>query len=287
MRVRNLNVLISKAADRLRRAGIDAGQAEAEIILCHLLDCQRLELYLESNQRLTETVIARFDEIIARRLTRYPLQYILGQAWFYGRPFAVDERVMVPCPETELLLEAVVRTARQMKRRPVRLLDIGTGSGVIAVSAALENREMEITATDLSPDALAVARHNAEKLAGDRPIRFIQSDLFAGLPPGETFDIIASNPPYIADGAYDGLPPEVKADPPLALLAGEKGMDVIEKILRQAPDYIRRPGALIFEIGYDQADIIFAIVAADRRYGRCSLIKDLADIDRIVLCKLE
>lgn len=287
MPIRNLNVLISEATEKLRRAGIDTGQTEAEIVLSHLLDCERLELYLEGNRRLTETIIARFDEIIARRLTRYPLQYILGLAWFFGRSFAVDERVMIPCPETELLLDAVVRIARQMKRRPVRLLDIGTGSGVIAVSAALEDQKMEITAADISAEALAVARYNAERLAPDRPIRFIQSDLFAGLPPGETFDIIASNPPYIADGAYDGLPPEVKADPPLALLAGEKGMDVIEKILRQAPDYIRRPGALIFEIGYDQADIIFDIVAADRRYGQCSLIKDLADIDRIVLCRLE
>ncbi len=282
----NLNELISEADKKLQSVGIDAGQAEAEIILCELLDCERLQLYLEGPKLVTEKVLVNFNDIIDKRMTRYPLQYILGAAYFYGRKFVVNKDVMVPCPETELLLESVLRTARLSKSEPVRMLDIGTGSGVVSVSTKLESPEIEVTASDISTGALAVAKKNAERFGVLDKIDWIQSDLFENIDSSRKFDIIASNPPYINDDDYDTLPPEVKADPTLSLLGGGKGMEIIERLLKEAPEYMNPSGTLMFEIGYDQAELIFSTVEKDDRYISCSLFKDLADIDRVIICKI-
>ena len=248
--------------------------------------CDRLRLYLDGPRLIDSDIIARFNEIIEKRLTRYPLQYILGSAWFFGRKFIVNENVMVPCPETELLLDSILRSARWSQSVPVRLLDIGTGSGVVAISAKLENPALEVTASDISTKALEVARENASRYGVVDKIEFIESDLFEAIDDKNRFDIIAGNPPYIADGAWKGLPPEVKADPKISLLAGKRGLDVIERMMNEAPDYLARPGYLIFEIGYDQGEALFEIVDRDNRYVDASLFKDMNDIDRIFFCKV-
>jgi release factor glutamine methyltransferase len=286
MGIINLNLLISGAAEKLKEVGIEAGTSEAEIILCDLLDCDRLRLYLEGPKLITSDIVNRFNNIIEKRLKRYPLQYILGSAWFFGRKFIVNESVMVPCPETELLLDTVLRAARWCRSVPVRLLDIGTGSGVVAISARMENPTLDVTATDISPKALDVARQNAAGLGVIDEINFIESDLFDALPDGNKFDIIAGNLPYIAEDTYEDLPPEVKADPKTSLLAGEKGLDIIKPLIKEAPDYLNRPGYLAFEIGYDQGEILFEIIDRDKRYIDALLFKDLNDIDRIFLCKV-
>jgi len=283
----NLNKLIGDAADRLVSVGIDDGAVEAELILCELFDFDRLHLYLHGPSLIDDEIVQKFEDIITRRLTRYPLQYILGNAWFFGRKFIVNEAVMVPCPETELLLDSLLRSVRFCRSNPVRLLDVGVGSGVIAVSAKLENPLLDVTAVDISDKALAVARQNAAQLEVDQSIRFMRSDLFAGLDEGEKFDIIASNPPYIASDEYGTLPPEVKADPKVALVAGEKGLDVITRLIAEAPEYLTRPGFLMFEIGYNQAAEVFAMIEKDARYGSATLLKDLSDIDRVVVCRVE
>ncbi len=283
----NINSLISKAAEKLQSVGIETGAAEAEIILCELLEVDRLELYLRGPSLIDDELTAKFNGIIQKRLTRYPLQYILGSVWFFGRKFLVDESVMVPCPETELLLDSVLRAARQLASDPVRLLDVGTGSGVVAISTKLENENLDVTASDISAQSLDVARQNAARFDVEDKIRFIESDLFEALDKSEKFDIIASNPPYIADGEYESLPPEVKADPKKSLLAGEKGLDVIERLIRFAPDHLCSPGFLIFEIGYDQSQELFEIVGSDSRYTDCSLLRDLNDIDRVFICRVQ
>jgi len=282
----NLNKIIADAGSRLQEVGIEAGPAEAELVLCDLLDCDRLFLYLHGPSLIDEALLKKFDAIIQKRLTRYPLQYILGNAWFYGRKFLVNEEVMVPTPETELLLESALRAVRFCKSDPVRLLDIGAGSGVVAVSARLENQDIDITASDISPEALRVAKLNAGRFEVDERIRFVESDLFDAFDSSDKFDIIVSNPPYISDRQYEEVEPEVKADPTLALLGGEKGLDVITKLIDRAPDFLTRPGFLMFEIGFDQANEVFSMVKKDGRYLECSLIKDLSDIDRIVICKV-
>jgi release factor glutamine methyltransferase len=282
----NLNEIIAEAGKRLKDVGIDAGAAEAEIILCELFDSDRLFLYLHGPSLIDDELLKKFNAIIERRLTRYPLQYILGSSWFFGRKFMVNESVMVPCPETELLLVSIVRTARQCESDPVRVLDIGTGSGVVAVSAKLENPDLDVVALDLSEEALKVAKTNADRFEVLDEIRFIRSDLFSALKADQKFDIIASNPPYIADGDKETLPPEVKADPEQALFAGKKGLDFIERLIAEAPDYLGRPGYLIFEIGYDQSREIFEMIENDSRYSDCSILKDLGDIDRLAICKV-
>jgi release factor glutamine methyltransferase len=282
----NLNKLIAEAGARLQEVGIEAGPTEAELILCDLFDFDRLHLYLDGPSMIDDDILQKFNDIIEKRLTRYPLQYILGNAWFYGRKFLVNEDVMVPCPETELLLETALRATRFCGSDPVRLLDIGVGSGVVAVSARLENEDLDITAVDISEDALHVARVNAGRFEVEDKIRFFKSDLFEVFGPDDKFDIIVSNPPYVSDSEYEQVEPEVKADPKLSLLAGSTGLDVIQRLIAEAPDHLMRPGFLLFEIGFDQADEIFELVKDDGRYCDYSLLKDLSDIDRVVILKV-
>ena len=285
MSATNLNKLIADAGRKLQKVGIEAGAAEAEIILCDILDCDRLFLYLHGPSMIDDEVVDKFNSIIEKRLTRYPLQYILGSAWFYGRKFVVNESVMVPTPETELLLESALRAVRFCRSDPVKFLDVGVGSGVVGISAKLENKALDITAIDISEAALHVARFNADRFEVDGSIQFLQSDLFETLPK-ERFDIIVSNPPYITEGDYDGLEPEVKADPKLALVSGPKGLDFIERLIAESPDHLIRPGFLMFEMGYNQSQEIFEMVRSDGRYADYSLLKDLADIDRVIICKV-
>ncbi len=278
----NLNKILQNAAERLRKVGIDAGEAEAEIILSHLLLTERLQMYLEGASKITPEILEKFEEIIKRRETRYPLQFILGEQYFYGRRFYVNEAVMIPTPETELLCENAVRYLGTLSCDSPAVLDIGTGAGVIAVTVALEAPKCKMTALDISSEALEVARKNANDL-GANPIEFRESDLFSALQSAETFDLILSNPPYIADGEYEGLPPEVKADPRIALTSGDRGLDIIEKLIAQAPKYLKPGGKFMFEIGYDQAEWIAEIVDKDERYRSHVLFKDLNDIDRMFI----
>jgi release factor glutamine methyltransferase len=286
----NLNSILKEAAERLCKVGIDAGEAEAEIILCHLLLTERLEMYLEGAGKITEDTLAKFEEIIKRRETRYPLQFILGEQYFYGRRFFVNEAVMIPTPETELLCENAVRYLSALSSdhpalSDIAALDIGTGAGVIAVTVALEAPQCNMTALDISAEALEVARKNADDLGVDK-IEFRESDLFSAVLDSEKFDLILSNPPYIADGEYEGLPPEVKADPRIALTSGDRGLDIIEKLIDQAPMYLKAGGKFMFEIGYDQAEWIAEIIDRDERYRSHVLFKDLNDIDRMFILSI-
>jgi release factor glutamine methyltransferase len=278
---------ISDKAGILAKAGIDQAKKEIELILCHLLEIDRLHLYLDGSALLTDTVITRLDGIIKRRATRYPLQYILEEAWFYGRKFYVSPAVMVPAPETEVLCEAAIDCVREKKVGKPRILDLGVGSGVIAVTLARELDDCSIMAVDISQEAIQVARRNADKLGAADKIEFRRSDFFSSVADNEQFDLILSNPPYVSEKEYQALPPEVLADPKSALLAGEDGLDAIRVILRQAPDYLAKSGRIIFEIGYNQGTAVADLTESDKRYQSIVIIKDLNDIDRVVVlsCK--
>jgi release factor glutamine methyltransferase len=275
--------LVSDRAQVLLDAGIDQASAEIEIILCSLLKCDRLRLYLDSDKLITEDIVRRLDEIVARRATRYPLQYILEEAWFYGRCFFVSPAVMVPTPETELLCETALRFVRKQNLARPRILDLGTGSGVISVTLANELDDGTIVAVDISTDALDVARRNAHALGHEERIEFRPSDFFAALDPAERFDLILSNPPYISDNEYRDLPPEVLADPKISLTSGDEGLDAVQVILQQAPDYLAEGGRIMFEIGYNQADRVAELTSSDERYRSLVTLKDLADIDRVIM----
>ncbi|MEW6050760.1 MAG: peptide chain release factor N(5)-glutamine methyltransferase [Candidatus Zixiibacteriota bacterium] len=282
-----MNVLllrfITEKARVLEAVGIKAGKAEVELILCYLLNCDRLQLFLNGYSALTDDLLERFDAILERRATRYPLQYILGESWFYGRRFSVNPAVMVPTPETELLCEAAIGYARRQKYIRPRILDIGVGSGVISVTLANELPNCSVVALDLSPDAIAVARQNALMLGGSDRIEFRHSDFFAAVHADERFDLILSNPPYISDEEYKHLPPEVMADPKLALTSGEEGLNAVKQILKEAPLFLAGHGRLMFEIGYNQAERVAQLTEQDSRFKSIVILKDLNDIDRVVM----
>ncbi|HKK20511.1 MAG TPA: peptide chain release factor N(5)-glutamine methyltransferase, partial [candidate division Zixibacteria bacterium] len=232
---------------------------------------------------ITDTVLARFDEVIAKRAMRYPLQYILSESWFYGRRFFVSPAVMIPTPETELLCDAAIRFTNERKLVRPRIADLGVGSGVISVTLALELSDCKITALDISEDALKVARKNAEDLNAESKIEFLQSDYFQNVSEDHKFDLILANPPYISDDEYNSLPPEVLADPKVALTSGVEGLDAVGTILCHAPSFLAPGGRIMFEIGYNQADKVAEMTSHDDRFTSIVILKDLNDIDRVVI----
>lgn len=281
--IHNLPQFISRKAKILEDAGIEQGKAEVETVLCHLLGVGRLDLYLHGAPSLNEPVVARLDEIIERRSTRYPLQYILEEAWFYGRRFFISPAVMIPTPETEVLCETAIKFVRGKAYAEPRIADLGVGSGVISVTVAAELLNCSVLALDISAQALDVARRNAEALGVIDKIEFIQSDYFVNVPDGRQFDLIVANPPYVADCDYEKLPPEVMADPSVALAAGEQGLDAIKAIVEDAPDYLAKNGRIMLEIGYNQADRVAELTASSDRYKSVSVVRDLNALDRVVI----
>lgn len=283
----SLATFIAEHAPVLEAAGIDQAKAEIELILCHLLKVGRLELVLHGTEQLDDHVLGQFNDILKKRATRYPLQYILGECWFYGRKFAVTPAVMVPTPETELLCDAAIGYARTKGYKQIRVLDLGVGSGVVAVTTALElsqiGIEPSVIALDISEDAMAVAQSNADRLGASKWIAFRPSDHFSAVTGEERFDLILSNPPYIAERDYHGLPPEVLADPKIALTSGVEGLDAIREIVSEAPHYLADGGKIMFEIGHDQSEKVMHLTVEDPRFESVTILKDLADIDRVVI----
>jgi len=274
---------IAEQAKRLEAAGIASAAAEIEWILCHVLEVSRLDLYLHGAELLTEKRRKRIEEIIQRRLTREPLQFILGEAFFYGRRFVVTPAVMVPTPETEGLVERALGFIRMAGIESPHILDVGVGSGVIALTMMCELPTAHVVGIDISPSALEIARHNADVLAVNERVELRVSDFFSAIDEEEQFHLILSNPPYIAEPDYRDLDPEIHADPKVAMTAGTDGLDCIRVIVREAPKFLRSGGRVMFEIGYGQAEKVAALVEADRRYASLDIIRDLNDIDRIVI----
>jgi release factor glutamine methyltransferase len=278
-----LNSLMNNAEEELSEAGIDDARVEVELILEYLLKIGRLEVYLKGPELINDNIIAEFQKIIKKRTTRYPLQYILGEMEFYGRRFVVNPSVMVPTPETELLCELAVSYVRNENLDQARILDVGVGAGVISVTVAAELPKIEITALDISSDALKLAELNAQEHGVDGRIQFIQSDRFRNLKPKSKFDLILSNPPYITEEDYKDVPPEVLADPKISLVAGPDGMDMIRFLIDNSPPYLKNGGRLIFEIGHDQSNQVMTYTNNDARYKSINIIKDLNDISRVVI----
>jgi len=279
----NLHRFIADRGRLLEEVGIERGKAEIELILCHVLGIERLQLYLHGEQLIDESAIRRVDEIVEMRRTRRPLQYILGESYFYGRTFFVSPAVMVPTPETEVLCEAAIRFIKGAGLAKPRIADLGVGSGVISITLAKELPDCEILAVDISDEAIEVAKKNAEALGAKDKIQFLQSDYFSKVQAESRFDLIVANPPYISDEEYKTLPPEVLADPKQSLVSGVEGLDAINVILRDAPDFLAPCGRIMFEIGYNQGKRVTEISEKDDRYRSIVILRDLNDIDRVVI----
>ncbi len=278
--------LMKAAGEKLRAAGIDSAEAEVETVLEYLLDADRLNLYLNGEKLIDDSLLEKFHGIIERRTSRYPLQYILGEMYFYGRRFVLTPEAMVPTYETEVLCELAINYIKNEGLKAPRVLDVGVGSGVISVTVASELEDARVTAVDISPGALEVARQNARLHEVDDRIEFIQSDGMEGLEKGRAFNLILSNPPYIAEPDYEGLPPEVHADPKLALTSGHDGMDMIKYLIEKAPDFLKERGRLMFEIGHDQANAVMSYSQRFEVYRSINIIKDLNEISRVVILSI-
>ncbi len=240
--------LLQRTSRRLEEAGRPTPRLDAEVILAHLLNSDRLALLKERERILEEAVLVRFQEQVERRARGEPVAYITGRKEFFSLDFEVNREVLIPRPETEILVEEVLKVAPP---GPVRILDLGTGSGAIAVSLACELRKSRLVATDLSAGALATAARNAQLHGIGKRVGFVLGDLFSPL--RGSFDIIVSNPPYIASGEFPLLPPGVRDyEPPMALIGGEDGLGYLTRIIAEAPDYLRKDGWLFLEIGSGQ-----------------------------------
>ena len=281
--------LLDWTSQYFEKNAIPNPRLDAEVLLGHLLGKSRLQLYLDFEMPVFQEHLTPFRELIKKRIDRTPISYLTNRKEFMSLEFYVDERVLIPRPETEQLVETVL-TAQTDK--PQRLLELGTGSGVIATSLAIHQPEWDITATDLSEDALVVAQKNAETHNCAAQIKFLSGDLFEPIkaidPNGETpFDWIVCNPPYVKKTEWDSLSPDVRDyEPEIALFAGNDGLDVIRRLIAEAPAYLASNGKLSLEIGDTQADTVRTLVNAESAYCSCELIKDYAEKERIVLASV-
>lgn len=282
--------LLEVTADYLRDKKIDNPRLCAETLLAYQLKSSRVNLYLSFDHPLNENDIANYRSMIRRRIDREPSQYITGMQEFWSREFLVTPQVLIPRPETEILVEqllSIMGNNRSNKEQTPCILDLGTGSGAIAVSLATELQGATIWASDISAPALDIARLNSEKHGVKNRIHFIQGDLFepfAGKP--TRFDIIISNPPYIASEDYDFLPPEIRDyEPRLALDGHEDGLFFIERIIMEAPGYLNPGGWLLIEMDPGQILKALNMIRQNGSYVEYRSTKDYAQKDRVVIAR--
>ena len=255
---------------------------EAELLFSRMLKCDKLSLYLNRKAKLGRKSGKFASSVLRKRISGYPLQYILGKADFFGEEFSVNEAVLIPRPETEILVEHLVK--RFADFGPMDILDMGTGSGCIAISLAKQLSKASVLACDKSASALKVAKKNAADLGVS--LSFIQSALFKNIR-GMKFDLIVSNPPYIASPEIDKLQPEISYEPRMSLDGGKDGLDFYRKMIKQASLYLKSNGILAFEIGFGQAERIEKILQKQPNMRIIDIIRDYADIQRVVIAQKE
>lgn len=273
--------LIGWTAEYLDGKGIGNARLNAELLLAGVLGLKRLDLYLQFDRPLEAAELAEFKGRLRRRARREPLQYIEGEAAFRDLRLRVDSRVLIPRPETELLVDEVLAWARG--RSGLRALDVGTGSGAIALSLAAEGPFERIVATDLSEGALEIASSNRRGAAPAVPVEFRHGEGYAPVP-GERFDMVVSNPPYIAEGERDSLEPEVREwEPAAALFAGPTGLEVIRELVAGAPAHLVPGGLLALEIGETQGQAVADAVRGTGAFREPCVRRDLTGRDRIVV----
>jgi release factor glutamine methyltransferase len=281
---------LTSAIARLTAQDVPSPRMNAELLIMFALGCDRAHLYAHPERELTPAETNRYDEAIARRATGVPAQYITGHQEFWGLDLIVSPAVLIPRPETEHVVETVLELisqddAKQSQRQRagapaihVRIVDVGTGSGAIALALAKEFPNADIHATDISADALEVARANAARHELSSRIKFHQTDLLAGLPQGE-FDFVVSNPPYVGESEEDQVQLEVrKFEPRTAVFAGATGLEVIERLIPQAREALRSGGWLVFEISGTIADRVQGLLS---NWSDVRITNDLQGIARV------
>jgi len=274
--------LLREGTGFLQAQGIGSPRREAELLLCSLLSCRRIDLYIEPERPVSSDNEELFREQLARRIRREPIHYILGEVPFCGLFLSVRPGVFIPRPETELIVER----ASTIEPPPRCILDLCTGSGALAIALAKRFPRSQVVATDIDEIPIETARANAARHGSLSQIHFVRGDLFALLRGGEgRFDLIVCNPPYIPERDRPTLPPEVRDhEPALALFASEEGTAFYRRILKEAPSFLTKTGHLLLELGAGQA-AWFQEFAAQETDFSVTFLQDIAGIDRIAVCR--
>ena len=272
-------------AGHLESRGCDSPRLDAEILLAHARGCDRVQLYTQYAEELTADQRSRMRDLVPRRADRVPVAYLVGHREFFSLDFRVTPDVLIPRPDTETLVVELLERARGMQSP--QILDVGVGSGCIAVAAAVNLPAARVTAIDVSEAALAVARENAETHGVANRVTFLHGDLFAPLDGDQRFDFVVSNPPYVADAEVDELEPEVsRHEPRLALVAGDDGLDVIRRLISEAPAHLNVGGCLMMEISPEQSEPVRDLLVQTSAFSDITVARDLARSDRAVIAML-
>jgi release factor glutamine methyltransferase len=263
---------------------------EAELVFTHVMRCDRTALYLDRDSVLDKTVSGRLSAVLRRRAGGEPLAYILGTQEFMGFSFEVDQVVLIPRMETEILVETAVNYAAgapEHRGTGLKILDVGTGSGNISVSLARLLPDAAIDALDISEEALSVARKNARLNNVEQRVRFIHSDLFncSYERRATSYELIVSNPPYIPAGEIARLQPEVRREPRIALDGGKDGLDFYRRIIKDSPCCLKEGGYLLMEIGFGQREAVEEILKESKRFDIEEIVKDYSGIERVVVAQ--
>ncbi len=278
--------LLDWTTEHFSKAQSDHPRLDAEILLAEAMNWSRIELYTRFDQVPDAETMDKFRGWVKQRGSGEPVAYIVGYREFYSIRFIVDSNVLIPRPETEHVVVAALEAAKKISQRPIRVLDVGTGSGCIAITLARHLPECKVAATDISPAALAIARQNAQSLNEADQVRFFEGDLFDALPAGSgAVHLIVSNPPYIGTGEIATIDRQVKDfEPATALFAGPQGTEVIARLIAEAPSHLVSGGFLIFETSPVIIDACLNLIA-DSELQLVEVVKDLAGLKRVIVAK--
>lgn len=281
----NIREALRHGSRVLAEGGSEEASLEAELLLAHALNTDRTHLYQRLREALPDDAARAFEALLQRRLAHEPTAYILGRKEFYGLDFDVTPAAIIPRPETETLVELVLEfIGTRAAGHETRVVDVGVGCGAVAVALAVDLPQAGIIATDVSPEALALARRNAERHQVAERIRFLEGDLLEPL--DAPVDAIAANLPYVRSGDFEAGPPEIRLqEPRLGLDGGPDGLRLIERLLGQAPSRLKGGGALFIEIGEEQGDAARALAAESFPQARIEVKRDLSGLDRVLVVR--
>ncbi|QZY57384.1 peptide chain release factor N(5)-glutamine methyltransferase [Crassaminicella profunda] len=276
---------LKTAVDRIEKTNACTPLLDAEVLLCHVLKKDRLFLYTHRNEDLKDEDVDAFNELIERRIEGMPVAYIVKKQEFMSLNFYVEEGVLIPRPDTEILVENVIKWAKTRNNDHMTIVDLGTGSGAITVSLAKYIKNAFVYSVDLSRHALEIGKKNARLNEVTENTNFLEGDLFTPLKDKleEKVDVLVSNPPYIPKEEIENLQIEVKKfEPKLALDGGFDGLDFYRRIVEKAPLFVKKGGLVALEVGHDQADVVKEMMENEGHYSEIKKIKDLAGIERVV-----
>lgn len=277
--------LLNRTSSFFTSRGMENARLQAELLLAAVLGVRRLDLYLQFERALDEAEVDAYRDSVRQRLQGVPVQYITGEAGFRHLSFALTRAVFIPRPETEIVVEAVLELVARLDEP--RILDLGCGCGAIAVSLAHECPEAHLVAVDISPEAVETTRRNAERNGVSGRLDILCGDLFEalnGMPESQTFDVIASNPPYVCSGDIAGLLPEVRDhEPRLALDGGSDGLQYFRRIVEQAADFLRPGGFMVLEVGDGQAEAVGELLGSSSLFETVETRADLSHTPRVLV----